>query len=49
VVAFGRRNGSAKTAGPVGAALRDAMTPPLMRFLHRKGDPQSWILDYEVS
>ena len=48
VVAYGRRNGSAKAAGPVGAALRDAMLPPLMRFLYRKGNPQSWILDYRV-
>jgi 2-polyprenyl-6-methoxyphenol hydroxylase-like FAD-dependent oxidoreductase len=48
VVAYGRRSGSTKTAGPVGAAIRDAMMPSLMRFLHRKGDPQSWILDYEI-
>jgi FAD-dependent urate hydroxylase len=48
VVAFGRRNGSSKTAGPVGGALRDAMMPPLMRFLYRNGNPQSWILDYRV-
>jgi FAD-dependent urate hydroxylase len=48
VVAFGRRSGSSKTAGPVGAVLRDAMMPPLMRFLYRKGNPQSWIFDYQV-
>jgi 2-polyprenyl-6-methoxyphenol hydroxylase-like FAD-dependent oxidoreductase len=48
VVAYGRRNGSAKAAGPVGAALRDAIVPPLMRFFYRKGNPQSWILDYRV-
>ncbi len=48
VVAFGRRNGSGKTAGPVGAWLRDAITPPLMRMLYRKGDPASWILDHRV-
>jgi FAD-dependent urate hydroxylase len=48
VVAYGRRNGSAKAAGPVGSAIRDAMTPPLMKFLYRKGNPQSWILDYKV-
>jgi FAD-dependent urate hydroxylase len=46
VVAYGRRSGSSKTAGPIGSAIRDAMTPPLMRFLFRKGNPQSWILDY---
>jgi FAD-dependent urate hydroxylase len=48
VVAYGRRNGSAKAAGPVGAAVRDAMLPPLMRFFYRNGNPQSWILDYRV-
>ncbi len=48
IVAYGRRSGSTKTAGPVGAAIRDAMMPSLMRFLHRKGDPQSWILDHEI-
>ena len=46
VVAVGRRNGSAKTAGPVGAAIRDALTPALMRFLYRHGNPQSWIIDH---
>jgi FAD-dependent urate hydroxylase len=48
VVAFGKRNGNAKTAGPVGAAIRDAVTPLLMRMLYRKGNPQSWILDHQV-
>jgi 2-polyprenyl-6-methoxyphenol hydroxylase-like FAD-dependent oxidoreductase len=48
VVAYGRRNGSAKVAGPVGATLRDTLMPPLMRFFYRKGNPQSWILDYRV-
>jgi 2-polyprenyl-6-methoxyphenol hydroxylase-like FAD-dependent oxidoreductase len=48
VVVYGRRSGSTKTVGPIGAAIRDAMTPPLMRFLYRKGNPQSWILDYRV-
>jgi 2-polyprenyl-6-methoxyphenol hydroxylase-like FAD-dependent oxidoreductase len=48
VVAYGRRNGSTKTAGPVGAAIRDAMLPAVMKMLYRKGNPQSWILDYEI-
>jgi len=48
VVAYGRRNGSAKTAGPVGRVIRDAMMPPLLRFLYRNGNPQSWILDHRV-
>jgi 2-polyprenyl-6-methoxyphenol hydroxylase-like FAD-dependent oxidoreductase len=48
VVAFGRRNGSGKTAGPVGAWLRDAMMPPMMRLLHRNGNPAAWILDHRL-
>lgn len=48
VVAYGRRNGSGKAAGRVGSAIRDALTPPLMKVLHRKGNPQAWILDYRV-
>ena len=48
VVAFGRRNGSGKTAGPVGARLRDAVTPALMRLLYRRGDPAAWILDHRL-
>ena len=48
VVAYGRRNGSGKTAGPVGAAIRDAMIPVVLRMLYRKRDPQSWILDHRV-
>ncbi len=48
VVAFGRRNGSGKTAGPMGAWLRDALTPPLKRLLYRNGDPAAWILDHPL-
>ena len=48
VVAYGRRSGSTKTAGPVGAGVRDALTPLVMRLLYRKGDPQAWILDHRV-
>jgi 2-polyprenyl-6-methoxyphenol hydroxylase-like FAD-dependent oxidoreductase len=48
VVAVGRRNGSGKTAGPVGAAVRDSMFPMVMKMLFRKGNPQAWILDHRV-
>jgi FAD-dependent urate hydroxylase len=48
VVAYGRRSGSTKTAGPVGAALRDALMPLVIRLVYRKGDPQAWILDHRV-
>jgi FAD-dependent urate hydroxylase len=49
VVAVGRRNGSGKTAGPVGAAIRDAMFPLVMKLVYRKGNPQAWILDHRVA
>ena len=49
IVAVGRRNGSGKTAGPVGAAVRDAMFPLVMKLLYRKGDPQAWILEHRVA
>jgi FAD-dependent urate hydroxylase len=48
VVAVGRRNGSGKTAGPIGAAVRDAMLPLFLKMAYRGGDPQSWILDHRV-
>ena len=48
VVAYGRRSGSTKTAGPIGAVLRDAMMPLFMRLLYRKGNPQAWILEHRV-
>jgi FAD-dependent urate hydroxylase len=48
VVAYGRRSGNSKTAGPIGAAIRDAMTPLIMKALYRKGNPQSWILDFQI-
>jgi len=48
VVAYGRRSGSTKTAGPVGAVLRDALTPLVMRLLYRRGDPQAWILEHRI-
>ncbi|MEV8505609.1 NAD(P)/FAD-dependent oxidoreductase [Actinoplanes sp. NPDC051475] len=49
VVAYGRRSSSTKTAGPVGARIRDAMMPVVMRMLHRNGDPQAWILEHRVA
>jgi FAD-dependent urate hydroxylase len=48
VVAAGKRNGSAKAAGPIGAAIRDAMMPAMMRMLYRKGNPQAWIVDHRL-
>ena len=48
VVAVGRRNGSGKTAGPVAAAIRDAMLPVVLKMAYRKGNPLSWILDHRV-
>ena len=48
VVAYGRRSGSVKTAGPVGAAIRDAMFPLVMKLMTRKGDPQAWIFEHRV-
>jgi len=49
IVAVGRRNGSGKAAGPIGAAVRDAMFPLVTKLLYRKGDPQAWILDHRVA
>jgi len=48
VVAVGRRNGNGKTAGPIGATVRDAMLPLVLRLAYRRGNPQSWILDHRV-
>lgn len=48
VAAHGRRGNSGKVLGPVGAAIRDAMMPPLFRLLMRKGDPQAWILSHRL-
>jgi 2-polyprenyl-6-methoxyphenol hydroxylase-like FAD-dependent oxidoreductase len=49
VVAYGRRSGSGKLAGPVGAVIRDAMTPLIMKLIYRRGDPQAWIFDHRLS
>lgn len=48
VVAYGRRSGSPKIAGPIGAAVRDLMLPAVLRMLYRKGNPQAWILDHRI-
>jgi FAD-dependent urate hydroxylase len=48
VVAHGRRTSGTKVLGPVGAAMRDAMTPLVMRMMHRRGDPQAWIFEHRV-
>ena len=48
VVAVGRRNGSGKTAGPLAAALRDALLPTILKLAYRRGNPQAWILDHQV-
>ncbi|MFC7534439.1 FAD-dependent oxidoreductase [Actinoplanes sp. GCM10030250] len=48
VVAYGRRSSSGKVLGPVGAAMRDAVLPMVMRRLHRKGDPQAWIFEHRL-
>ncbi|BCY14653.1 NAD(P)/FAD-dependent oxidoreductase [Actinoplanes sp. L3-i22] len=48
VAAYGRRGNSGKVAGPVGAAIRDAMMPVVFRLLMRKGNPQAWILDHRL-
>jgi 2-polyprenyl-6-methoxyphenol hydroxylase-like FAD-dependent oxidoreductase len=48
VAAYGRRGNSGKVAGPIGAAIRDAMMPVVFRLLMRKGNPQAWILDHRL-
>jgi 2-polyprenyl-6-methoxyphenol hydroxylase-like FAD-dependent oxidoreductase len=47
IVAHGRRNGSGKAAGPIGAVIRDAMMPTIVR---RFATPEalSWIHDYRI-
>ncbi|MDI6097766.1 NAD(P)/FAD-dependent oxidoreductase [Actinoplanes sp. NEAU-A12] len=48
VVEHGRRTSGAKVLGPVGAAVRDAVMPALLRRAHRRGDPQAWIFDHRL-
>ena len=47
VVAYGRRSGSGKAAGPVAARLRDLMLPLVMaRFA--SAESQAWMHDYRI-
>lgn len=49
VVAQGRRNGSGKTAGPVGRVVRDLFMPLAMRRMFRAGrDPFRWLWDHHI-
>lgn len=47
VVAFGRRSGSGKAAGPIGARIRDAMMPYVLRKFATP-ESQAWLLDHRV-
>ena len=47
VVAFGKRNGNGKAAGPVGARIRDAVMPYVLRRFATP-EAQSWLLDHRV-
>jgi 2-polyprenyl-6-methoxyphenol hydroxylase-like FAD-dependent oxidoreductase len=49
IVAQGRRNGTGKSPGPLGRAVRDLFLPMVFRHLEKKG-PESmrWIFDYRV-
>jgi FAD-dependent urate hydroxylase len=44
VVALGRRNGSGKAQGPVGAWLRDLVLPVFLR----RGDRGTWVTDHRI-
>jgi FAD-dependent urate hydroxylase len=48
IVAHGRRNGSGKTPGAVGAFLRDLMLPAIMRQVDRR-NALAWIHDHRIS
>ncbi|GII53557.1 FAD-dependent oxidoreductase [Planotetraspora thailandica] len=48
VVAQGRRNGSGKAPGPVGAFVRDLAMPVFMRQLTKR-DPLAWMYEYRIS
>ncbi len=47
VVKQGRRNGTGKAPGPMGAWVRDLAMPLVMRRASSKGS-QDWILDYRI-
>jgi 2-polyprenyl-6-methoxyphenol hydroxylase-like FAD-dependent oxidoreductase len=45
----GRRNGSGKTVGPLGRAVRDLVLPIAMRHVFRNGrDPLRWMWDHHI-
>nr|WP_238341508.1 NAD(P)/FAD-dependent oxidoreductase [Actinopolymorpha rutila] len=49
IVTQGRRNGSGKTAGPIGRVLRDATMPLAMKAMFRGDrDPFRWIWDHRT-
>ncbi len=49
IVAHGRRNGTGKSPGPFGRAVRDLFLPVVMRAIARRGnDSMRWIFDYRV-
>ena len=49
IVAQGRRNGSGKTAGPIGRMVRDATMPLAMKAMFRGNrDPFRWIWDHRI-
>jgi 2-polyprenyl-6-methoxyphenol hydroxylase-like FAD-dependent oxidoreductase len=47
VVAYGKRNGSGKAPGPVGAAIRDLVLPMIMRKV-AKSSANNWMTDYRI-
>jgi 2-polyprenyl-6-methoxyphenol hydroxylase-like FAD-dependent oxidoreductase len=47
VVAQGKRNGTAKAAGPVGRVVRDLVLPVVAKRLAAK-NPMGWIFDHDV-
>lgn len=47
VVATGRRNGSGKAAGPLGAIIRDAVMPSVVRKFATE-EALAWMTDYRI-
>jgi 2-polyprenyl-6-methoxyphenol hydroxylase-like FAD-dependent oxidoreductase len=47
IVKQGKRNGTGKAPGPVGAMVRDLMMPVLMRMMTRR-DLTGWMFDYRI-
>jgi 2-polyprenyl-6-methoxyphenol hydroxylase-like FAD-dependent oxidoreductase len=47
VVAQGKRNGTGKAPGPVGAWIRDLVLPPIMRSIAKKNS-LAWMFDYRI-